>query len=235
MINDDVELDLENIFSKHLIKNYIVKPICKFGKETINKNKKELELLRENNVIKEKIHFCIDDKEIDDDEMQIDEEMNNNIPKNDKKKDKYFNNLVKETLKHEGLYCSYLDQFDKIWLNNNVKNTNNKNMLSCVGCFNEVCLESFQIKNFNNVYLADKLINTFDDYCNILSGQDFLKILKENISHMNNISEKQILSLGIDLSIDKPLQYISTKCNNCYNVIAVYDSFNKKYIIFNAV
>ena len=45
---------------------------------------------------------------------------NNSSEKETKSETKYFNKVVEETKKNDFLYCSYIDQFDKMWVKNNL-------------------------------------------------------------------------------------------------------------------
>lgn len=71
-----------------------------------------------------------------------------------------------------------------------------------------------------------------------MNTTQFVTLLKDNINNMNNLSIEQVEELGINSNINEDEQagqFISVKCFNCYNVLGVFDSFNKKYIIFNAI
>jgi hypothetical protein len=89
----------EEIFTRHYIEN---KPISlEFNEETISSNKRLLSEFKKYNIIAETNHYDIG--EIDQDE-----------------KNQYFENVIDNTLKNNNLYCSYLDYFDKMWMNNKV-------------------------------------------------------------------------------------------------------------------
>lgn len=87
----------EEIFTKHFVES---KPVsAEFNQDTINTNKKLLKEFLKHNLITETHHF--DTNEIDKD--------------NEKE---YFENVIEGTLQNQNLYCSYLDYFDKMWMNN---------------------------------------------------------------------------------------------------------------------
>ena len=103
----DNDLELEKIFSRHVNNETIMnKKEVQFDNNTVNENKKTIELYRNNNLIKENHHFSLEN---DDMEIETDNETN-----------AYFKDVVDNTIKNDSLYCSYLDYFDKMWMKNKI-------------------------------------------------------------------------------------------------------------------
>ncbi len=97
----NINEDDNNLFQKH----YTVpkKLDLVFDDNTINLNKKLLKEFKNNGLIKEIHHFNTEDTEMNE------------------KDDKYFGNVIENTVKNQNLYCSYIDYFDKMWMGNKVK------------------------------------------------------------------------------------------------------------------
>ena len=116
----ELEDDIEKIFSKHLEQTCNKKLNVKFTNEEIKYNQKELEEFDDLNLIKFNNHFLTDEKElynINHDEEDEDED--DIFPKEKSENPNYFKKLINET-SEGGLYCSYLDSFDKIWISNSI-------------------------------------------------------------------------------------------------------------------
>jgi hypothetical protein len=118
--------ELEKIFSKHLVQPRS-KKVTKvlFTDSEINRNKIDLEKFSEQNLIKYQNHFLTDDTELFNFPKEEDEnkdynykEYNYNMTdKEETSQTNYFKKIINDTTEG-GLYCSYLDSFDKMWINN---------------------------------------------------------------------------------------------------------------------
>lgn len=121
------EEEIENIFSKHKTNQKSnTKLIFEFGDKDIRENKKLIKYFRENNLIKEKNHYCMDEAELYPNKNN-DKNYNpnhNTTTANDEVQDSdeedqhnYFDEIQSKTIK-DNFYCSYADYFDKIYVKN---------------------------------------------------------------------------------------------------------------------
>ena len=163
--------------------------------------------------------------------MNVVDQTNQTNHKKDKK-DNYFENLVKETKQNDFLYCPYLDQFDKIWVQNNCKTSKDKNILSCCGCFTSVCYSQEKLKYFTNMYISKEMKNIFLDYFEIFDYDRVLEIFKENINNFTS-SDEELNKIGINRSNKN--HFVGVKCEVCYNLLAIYDSDQKLFYVFNSI
>ena len=121
----DEEKDLEQLFSKHKYQNNSLIKV-KFTEDEIKSNLKVLENYNQRNLIKTQAHFISDDERELFDQENLDEinyeksqssQDPNNKSSNSSYKENYFKKLIEET-REGGLYCSYMDSFDKMWISN---------------------------------------------------------------------------------------------------------------------
>ncbi len=123
--NNEIEDDIIKLFSKHHDKNNtnsstktsskakINKQHIDFNSTNVKNNKREINELRKYDLIKERKHFSL--------EKENDTEMENDF-KNEEELNGYFKSIYKDTLENDSVYCSYLDHFDKMWMNNSKTN-----------------------------------------------------------------------------------------------------------------
>lgn len=203
--------DEDNIFNKHNLENKKLHIV--FDNDVINSNKNLLKEFTKNKIISQNHHFSIEDSEMNEED------------------DKYFGNVIENTLKNENLYCSYLDYFDKMWIGNKTKSKEyiilECDIISCPNCFTEISYES--IKKENGIAIAKNAVNFFEDYFEIYNTDQLVDMIKESIK---NISDEQLKEIGIE---DSEKQYISIKCGICYSELGIKDTFNKCYVFFNLI
>jgi hypothetical protein len=224
-MNDDLEI--EEIFSKHLKTNSQNKKIVEFNNETIKQNKELLHKFKKKNLTKQQPHLVLDEQEI------LGEEVYKESDKNKEKEKKgYFKELINDTIKNEYLYSGYLDQFDKIWMNNNVNNHISKRILSCAACFNQIAYESEPVKSLPDLFITNSTVNCFEDYFETLSSQELIDFLKNNIKDIK-INENKLNLLDINIENKELKEYVSVKCYNCYNLVGILDTYKNRYIMFN--
>jgi hypothetical protein len=202
MINSDIEL----IFSKH--HNHSNQRVnISFNRDTVERNKRDLDVFRENNLIITKKHFYLEEDDIIEGKT---------------KEQKYFKQVLEDTLKHDNLYCSYLDEY---------KSSNQEEGFTCPGCFSTICKNATKLNQFKNVYTTQCTTNTFNDYFEIFDANKLKELITE--SERKDLTDKQMDNLLIDNSPDSKSKYVSVKCNDCLNLIGVYDSLYRKYILIN--
>jgi hypothetical protein len=147
-------------------------------------------------------------------------------------KGNYFDNLVKETKKNDFLYCPYLDQFDKLWVQNNCKKSKENTILSCCGCFNNICFSHVKLKYFTNLYISKEMKNVFLDYFEVYDYDKLIDLFKERINNFS-FNKEELSKIGI--SPESKDHYVGVKCKSCYTLVSVFDSDQKTYYVFNAV
>ncbi len=90
------------------------------------------------------------------------------------------------------------------------------------------------MKYFNNLFTIEQFVNCFKDFFEIYNGQQVNEMIRNNINNFTASSE-QLAELGMDVQDVCSIEYVTIKCFNCYNIVGIYDTINKKYIIFNAI
>lgn len=204
--------ELDSIFNQHLNNESIFNiKVHSFDKETILKNHeivKKIEKLE--NYHKNAFYDKEDDYDNDEDE---DDEMIENL----KKQNDYFKEIKKNTKEHDYLYCGYIDDFDKMFVKN--KNDGKKGkILSCVGCFNQVC------------YKARNLTK------DLLQSNEMESVIIDNRQNLNETDVKKILKGPMIMNqFDNDSIYNIVLCSSCKSDIAVYDTNKNQYYIYNAI
>jgi hypothetical protein len=220
MINDDNDYELEERFNKHIEKNN--RPKLVFDNQTVKDNKKLIKEFTNLNLLQETHHFSLDDMDQDTELESADQN--------------YFGDIIESTLKNESLYCSYLDQFDKMGVDNLKSNSLvilGKTSLSCAACFSEICLNGSPVKGLSDVSLTNQMVNCFQDYFEVYTVEQVKGIISEK---MNKISEEVEGHLGLgDDEMKYRKEFSTMKCSNCYTLVGFFDCETVRYIVINAI
>jgi hypothetical protein len=83
------------------------------------------------------------------------------------------------------------------------------------------------------------VLNSYVDYFEVLNGKELINMMKDELKILDNnkpnIYINQLKQLNIEEQFLDNCQYVILKCGTCYNRIGVFDSQDKKYIIFNSI
>jgi hypothetical protein len=164
--------------------------------------------------------------------MDINNEGKQGETKGERKKPNYFDQLIDETKQNDFLYCPYLDQFDKIWVQNNCKKAKDNTILSCCGCFTNVCFAHEKLRFFTNMYISKEMKNIFLDYFEVYDYDKLIDVFKQNINSFK-YNKGEIEAIGICAEIKS--HFVGVKCSSCYNLLAAFDADKKSYYIFNSI
>ncbi len=238
--SDDEVVEIEYIFNKHkTISKNKIKCEREFNHIQIEANRNILQNYENNELIKEKNHFCIDESElygenakeeelfkkmkIESDEMDLE--------KKEEKADDYFEEIQDETIKNN-FYCSYSDYFDKIYIKN-------KSFLGSKKKNSEIL--------FHNEYLNNNDCKRIGHYINkeekiySLSCTGCFNQLNDDcymIEHFNNIYlafnlENVYLDYNIVLNTEELIYFISnnikTQDNNLNDLLKSFPIQGKKF------
>jgi hypothetical protein len=109
----------------------------------------------------------------------------------------------------------------------------NKNSLSCAGCFNQISNQSQSIKHFPNIMITNETTETFIDYLETYNSTELIQLINDSTRN-EKIQGDKFQFLGVDTNSDFK-NYVSVKCSSCYTLLGVYNPENKQYMIFNSI
>ncbi len=82
------------------------------------------------------------------------------------------------------------------------------------------------------------MIGIYLDYFETFTPKELINAIKEANKNLDKVSSQQLEELGIDDNYESEScfkKYISVKCTNCSLTVAVFNSDNERYIIFNCI